>query len=260
MKDLFTLYRAVTEANVPAHIARNVHLDDLILHFLLNHPGFPSLASAVAYYFDDGAKSGRKLTELLDELEVGRGGSPSLLEFASGYGCVTRHLKGALPAVSLTSCDIHPAAVQFITEELGTAAVVSHRVPEQLALPQRYDVVFALSFYSHMPRETWGRWIRAHLSALTDTGILIFTTHGLLSAPHLGGPSVPADGFWFRADSEQKDLPVADYGLSLVTREFVERELQKVAGAPVDLFRQGFWWEHQDLYVVRRAACRAKLA
>jgi SAM-dependent methyltransferase len=260
MKDLFTLYQAVTDANVPVHVARNVHLNDMILHFLLDHPGFPTPASAVAHYFDDGAKSGRILAGLLDELQVGRNGSPSLLEFASGYGRVTRHLKDALPSASVTSCDIHPDAVQFIKEVLETTAVVSHRVPEQLALPQRYDVVFALSFYSHMPRETWGRWIRAHLSALTDTGILIFTTHGLLSAPLFGGPHIPADGFWFRADSEQKDLPVADYGSTLVTREYVERELQNVAGASVEQFRQGFWWTHQDLYVVRRAACRAMLA
>ena len=101
MKDLFTLYREVTEANVPVHVARNVHLNDLILHFLLDHPGFPSLASAVACYFDDGAKSGRILAGLLDELQVGQSGSPSLLEFASGYGCVTRHLKDAIPSVSV---------------------------------------------------------------------------------------------------------------------------------------------------------------
>jgi hypothetical protein len=236
--DPVTLDPAIAQT-IPPEIVRSVHRDDLIFQFIITHPSFPDSASAVTYYFKDGANSSRKLAALFDELDIRT--DASLLEFASGYGCVTRHLKSALPSLAVTACDIHPEAVWFIRNELGTPAILSHRVPERLSLPQRYAVVFALSFYSHMPRETWGRWIRAHLSALTEAGILIFTTHGALSAPHLGNPEIPADGFWFRAQSEQRDLPVEDYGLTLVTREFVEREIDEVAGASGALNEQGFW-------------------
>lgn len=177
------------------------------MHFLLNHPAFSDLAAAVEYYFTDGRRSAARLAALIAELGIGRRGSIALLERASGCGCVTRHLPDALSAASVTACDIHPQAVAFIEQELGTPALLSDRVPEQLQLPRRNDVVFVLSFYSHMPRETWSRWIRARVRLLEPDGVLIFTTHGQRSLPHLGSPEVPADGFWFAPRSEQPDLP-----------------------------------------------------
>lgn len=256
LKDLFSIYRTIAATPGAAGVVGNVHMDDHILRFLLDHPSFPDLASRLAYYFDDGRRSANRLAELLAELGFDRAAPLSLLEFASGYGCVTRHLRAALPCASINACDIHEQAVAFIEQELGVTAFRSNRVPEDLRLPRRYDVVFALSFYSHMPRETWTRWIRAHVNVLEASGVLIFTTHGRLSLPHLGSPVIPEDGFWFTQSSEQRDLDTRDYGLTAVTREFAEREIAAAVGGRIDVYREGYWWEHQDLYVVRRDSCR----
>jgi hypothetical protein len=106
-----------------------------------------------------------------------------------------------------------------------------------------------------MPRETWSRWISAHVNALEPHGVLIFTTHGHKSLPHLGSPEIAEDGFWFAPCSEQSDLSTADYGQTVVTREFVDRALADAVGGSVAFYREAYWWEHQDLYVVRRDAC-----
>jgi SAM-dependent methyltransferase len=255
IKDLYHLQRAVADAPAAVGVVGNLHLDDHLLHYVLNHPAFPDLASSVERYFSDGRRSALKLARLIEELGLGAGRPISLLEFASGYGRVTRHLRGVLPNASIAACDIHDPAVAFIEQELGVSAFRSDSVPEQWRVPRRYDVVFALSFYSHMPRETWSRWIRAHVNVLEDHGVLIFTTHGRLSLHTLGSPEVPEDGFWFAPRSEQIDLDTADYGTTIVTRAFVEQAIADAVGGAVALYREGFWWKHQDLYVVRRDAC-----
>jgi hypothetical protein len=69
----------------------------------------------------------------------------ALLEFASGFGCVTRHLKKALPRSTIAACDIQPAAIRFLRERIDTEAIQSNAVPEQLNVGRMFDVVFALS-------------------------------------------------------------------------------------------------------------------
>lgn len=83
-------------------------------------------------------------------------------------------------------------------------------------------------------------------------GALIFTTQGRHSAKYFGEPELDADGFWFLADTEQKDLDVATYGQTIVSETFVRREIKKVLGRPADIVREGYWWGHQDCYVVRK--------
>ena len=40
--------------------------------------------------------------------------------------------------------------------------------------------------------------------------------------------------------------------MTIVTREFVEHEVKRCTGRPIRLYREAFWWEHQDLYVIAR--------
>jgi hypothetical protein len=66
------------------------HEKDFIYQFVVRR--FRAIKPAVDYYFDDGARSAGQLATIIDQLQIGK--QPvSLLEFASGYGCVTRHLK-----------------------------------------------------------------------------------------------------------------------------------------------------------------------
>jgi len=249
---LFT--REMLQQNIEAarrHGVESVcHPDDFIYEFIIRHPGFGGIRKSADYYFNDGARSADKLADLLAELHVDR--RPiRLLEFASGYGCVTRHLKKN-PALSLVACDIHPQAIEFLKTRLGVRAHLSAHSPEDLSLDESFDVVFALSFFSHMPRATWGRWLQVLFSHVSPGGHLIFTTHGLTSLASHHNPEIPPDGFWFVADSEQRDLDTAEYGSTIVTPEFVRREVRSRTGEDVLDHRQGFWWEIQDLWVVKK--------
>jgi hypothetical protein len=229
-----------------------IHPDDFIFHFLFDNPTFQSKEMAIEYYFDDGFSSAQKLLSVLKEI-CGFDGEEklSLLEFASGYGCVTRHIRNVIPFSITTACDIHQEAIQFIREKLETEAVLSASRPEDLHLNRAFDVVFALSFFSHMPKATWTRWFNTLLSKVKKGGFFIFTTQGWLSRKYFGFPEFDNDGFWFAKDSEQKDLDTADYGSTVVTPSFVFQQAAQNPDGGIVLFREGYWWKHQDLFIVK---------
>lgn len=234
------------------NVASVVHPNDFIFKFLLGNPVFQNLEPAVAYYFDDGARSAAKLKELLQDICGWKGEPFNLLEFASGYGCVTRHLHNVLPEATVTSCDIHTEAVKFLADYLSVKTLISDSQPEKLAANDDYDIVFALSFFSHMPVTTWTQWFDSLLSRVKPGGYLIFTTHGWLSRRHFAYPQFNKDGFWFRQDSEQKDLDTAEYGQAVVEPRFVFHEAAKNSSGRIVNFQEAFWWTHQDVYIVKR--------
>jgi cyclopropane fatty-acyl-phospholipid synthase-like methyltransferase len=228
---------------IPSGSSRAIHPEDFIFQYLLKP------RAAVTEYFRTGLESVGKLSAVMAET-LPYWQTASLLEFASGYGCVSRHVAQIMPRVDMTCCDIHEAAVSFLRDELRVKAELSHRVPEKLELGRQFDAVFALSFFSHMPHATWGRWLKTLVDHTSPNGVVIFTTHGAVSAGHLN--VTPIDGYWFGSHSEQEDLDAADYGTAVTTREYVDRQISRIPDAALEIFREAFWWGHQDLYVIRK--------
>jgi len=228
----------------------------MIWRFILHHRNYPTPEAAVRHYFSDGAESARKLEGIVREHlpSVVSNRKVSILEFASGYGMVTRHL-GIMPSqAKLVACDIHQQAVDFIRERLQQIAVMSRHLPEEVSFDESFDVVFALSFFSHIPEVTFTRWLAALFAAVSPGGILVFTTHGLISRVLFGDITLSDSGFWFRPHSEQSDLDPIEYGSTVTTPAYVVAQLAQVTGASLAEFRRGFWWTHQDLYIVNRPA------
>ena len=152
------------------------------------------------------------------------------------------------------SCDIHEAAVDFARDRLQLPAILSASNPDQLAFDRKFAVVFALSFFSHMPHATWGRWFRKLLDATADRGLLIFTTHGRQSGKFFDNPLLDANGYWFRPESEQKDLSSDEYGSTIVAPRYVFSCFATSPGANPVFFQEGLWFNHQDTYVVQRCS------
>jgi SAM-dependent methyltransferase len=220
---------------------------DHIFWFLHGHPRIG--ASAADHYFSDGLDCAVKLRALIEEqLSVA---SVSILEFASGYGRVTRHLPNVLPEATCTACDIHEAAVRFISR-FGVEAVRSCEVPEEFDLGRSFDVVFALSFFSHAPPSTWTRWLRRLADHTANGGLTIFTTHGERSRPLVAPGSRPSGDFVYLPYSEQLDLPTEQYGTALTPLPFVYAQVAALETSRLTKFEEGFWWGHQDVYVMRR--------
>jgi SAM-dependent methyltransferase len=235
----------------------DVHPADHIFWFILNLPYFQDKAEAVRGYFSNGNESARKLKTILADLIPTR--DVSMLEFASGYGCVTRHLRHEIPNLDVTACDIHPAAVDFIRNVLGVKCELSDSAPEGLALGKLFQVVFALSFFSHMPDRTWRRWLDRLAAHTEPGGFIIFTTHGLRSAKMMKVTNLGGNNIWFNPQSEQDDLDTAEYGTTITSFDYVYAQISSIPDVRLVGFQEGFWWGHQDVYTLQKGCGHVNL-
>ena len=173
-----------------------------------------------------------------------------ILDFASGYGCVARHLKIQFPDSKIQTCDIHAEAVAFNTEVLKLESYQSSVTPEDVRLPCQ-DVIICLSFFSHMPKKTFSRWLKQLVSHLSPQGVLIFTAHGHVSHTCGGVQDIEVDqeGFGFKEKSEQQDLSVTDYGLTVAYPSYVLSVMGGLSDVRLARFQEGLWWRMQDAYM-----------
>ena len=233
-------------------VSAAVHPKDFTYWFVATHE-LHTPETGINHYFHDGGRSARQLAELIASLGHSPQEPVKLLEFASGYGCVTRHLLKN-PWLDVLSSDIHSEAMDLIANELGGKTWLSAHVPEEFSAPEKYDVVFALSFFSHMPKSSFGRWLKVLSNCLKPSGHLIFTTHGLKKCSCFGitPEDIPADGIWYQSWSEYKDLDTGEYGMTITTPDFIIGEIHRVLHSPIAVYRHGYWWGDQDLWVVER--------
>jgi hypothetical protein len=256
---IFDLVESTPEAlNVACSLGINpaISAKDFIYQFQLKRMGSDPLKGMSQYYRVGRYSALLFKDEVVPEilrLRVQRGYPreiTTLLDFASGYGAVARHFGQVLPELRITTCDIHGDAVEFNRSVLGLDSVRSSSDPTDLDVG-KYDVIIALSFFSHMPEDTFRRWLIALSEALTKGGALVFTTRGEVS--HRNSPAgVVLDkqsGFGFRPISEQHDLDKAQYGLTVSFIRFVEAAVRDCVDMRLAVFREGIWWNHQDMYV-----------
>jgi hypothetical protein len=161
-----------------------------------------------------------------------------------------------MPGTQWTSSDVHPQAVNFAKDMLDLDSFVSPTRPEEWTTKRTFEVVFALSFFSHIPDATFRRWIERLFGSVERGGLLIFTTHGAVSARNMKANGLNADfdrsGYYWSPQSDQRDLDAKDYGTSAVTFDYVHNALRALPNFELIRFQQAFWWAHQDVYVVRK--------
>lgn len=240
-------------------VSANIHAEDFLLKFNVDRAGGDADKGA-AIYLQLGKYSADLLrTDVVEEakrIQQRRNITwepRAILDFASGYGCVARHLPKTFPDSSIEVCDIHPQAVDFCAREFGIGGFVSRADPKDFNTVRKHDFVFALSFFSHMPKRSFLPWLSWLRQQITEGGIVAFTARGD-AATIISGVAIPKDSdeFGFIAKSEQGDLDGNQYGLALSPYPFVLRQLE-AASLQLLFFRQCVWWRTQDLYV-----CTAK--
>jgi SAM-dependent methyltransferase len=242
---------AARDAAVVFDVAPAIHQNDHLFAYCLRQS--PTLENCVNNYFSGGFHDAKKVKDLVDKIGLAPGAK--VLEFAAGYGRVTRHLRRHMPELELLASDIHKEAGEFIGDQIGVPSIVSHTDPEKFRSPESFDLIFVLSLFSHLPERTFGAWIQALASSLKPGGFLMFTTHGEFAASlhkGLADPVDPLTGFGFLPQSEQEDLSVEDYGTSIVFPHYVIAKCRNL-GLRLHLFESGTWFGLQDGWVFKVA-------
>lgn len=234
-----------------AGVCRAIDARDEMLAFALDYHG-ESRDLALVSYFRSGLAAFDALRQLLEwrfgSLErVGR-----VLDFASGFGRMTRFLVTALPADRVWVSEIQAGAARFQKRWLGVGVVPAAAAPEAFACERRFSAIFAASFFSHLPQPAFRTWLERLWSRVEPGGFLAFSTHG--EEVMLPGRTMPASGFYFEEMSESDALDKSSYGSSWASEGFVRRTAEETLGGDIVVHRlaRGLW-HFQDLYVVTEA-------
>lgn len=196
--------------------------------------------AAVSNYFQNGFEQ----FQLVRHIAAWRGHPRAMLDFASGYGRLTRFLVHERLADAVTVSDILPGGMEFQAAQFGVETILSTTLPEQFPATRRYDLIFVASLFTHLPPATFTAWLRKLAALLEDDGLLIFSVHDESIAP------VAVDGIAFESYSESRVLDGNEYGSTWVTEAYVRGQVAAIdpAFACVRLPRALSDW--QDVYVI----------
>ncbi|HBL29946.1 MAG TPA: hypothetical protein DD490_24165 [Acidobacteria bacterium] len=237
---LLALFEDLTRQGVNVEIYENDEMFQ-VLYWSQN----ANRESAVASYLG----SGRTIWQALRSVLLWRFGALDrigrVLDFAAGFGRVTRFLVREIPPDRIWVSDLQPEALIAQKEEHGVHTLASAEDPAELELPGRFDAVLVSSLFTHLPPHRFAEWLAKLAGLVSPGGVLALSVH---DAGMLDGP--PAS-ITFRPTSESQQLPGESYGTTWVSEAFVRATVAEVLGASWQVLRlpRGLA-SLQDLYVL----------
>jgi hypothetical protein len=211
---------------------------------------------------------GRRIFDNVRQLLEWRFGStaqcPSFVDFAAGFGRLTRYLVQAMPVDRVFTTEINASAVHFQREQFGVTAVQSYFEPEKFKADQTFACVYAGSLFTHLPERRQVPWLVKLLELVDVTdGMLVvsYLDESALDPNVVVGPK----GFIFGQQSEIPALSSSEYGHCWASEGFVRASINRAAvtaGWPTPVIHRiprGLCG-HQDLYVVTRPDQRSTVA
>jgi SAM-dependent methyltransferase len=144
-------------------------------------------------------------------LTAGKAEIGSILDFGSGYGRTLRTFKAAFPDASLTASDINREAVDFCARVFGATPVYSSRDPADIEIEPGFDLIVCNSFFTHVDRDGWSRFLPFLESLLAPGGIFVFTTAGRRAAGRVRDEPHRLLLGWLREDEETRAGFLADW-------------------------------------------------
>lgn len=194
-----------------------------------------------------------------------------ILDFPSGSGRVTRHMRAYFPEAVIGACDLYKGHVDFCVQNFGATAIMSKENLDDLNVGADWDLIFCGSLLTHLPPELFWKAIDFMSRSLSPTGIAIITLEGRRSeyiqaskwhivAPHLF-ESVTAtlepEGFGYvdyDHTNRMKDKfdKQSSYGATFARPWWTMKGLTRRLDVRVLSYTEGAWNDHQDVLVIGR--------
>lgn len=224
-----------------------IHPRDEIFQYFAGHE---SAGNPFREYLSDGWRSMVELMTILERVNRPLLQLNSVLEFAAGFGRFTRHLAKAIPG-KLTCSDVQAESVDFLKSSFSVDGFYSSHEPDTLHFPAQYDLVFALSMFTHVPLEMWGPWLRCLWRGVAPGGLLIVSIHSEDAAKKMG-VVFSARGDHFIRSSESTSLDSAVYGTTFTTAQCALGALQDALNTSVMSHEKIAFWIGQDALVIQK--------
>jgi SAM-dependent methyltransferase len=138
-----------------------------------------------------GAEAAQTIRAVLGRHGVVLEDCDALLDFGCGSGRVARHWKD-LSGPEVHGCDANPELVRWCQENLPfLQARVSGLEPPLPYEADSFDVLYALSVFTHLPEAIQRPWLEELQRVLRPGGHVFFTTHG--------------EAYLYRLDDEERE-------------------------------------------------------
>jgi len=246
VSDMFLTHYLHALLGAHESVSTVMHNDDEMFIYTLRHSR--DRDQAVRHYMRTGKEFLDGVNQVVKWRFGGFGGLDSFLDFACGYGRFTRFLVNKLSAERVWVSDISAAAVRFQEDQFHVHGVVSALQPNNVSFGRRFDCVFVLSLFTHLPEATFITWLQKLYSLMNEDGVLIFTVHDESLRTDL---KMPESGFCFEEDSEIDTISKQDYGTTYVSEAFVRAAIMQATDGRGSYRRipRGVA-RHQDMYIV----------
>ena len=225
----------------------------------------------VPHYFSVGSDAIRIIVHAL----LGNFRSPprSILDFPSGSGRVTRHLRSFFPDAEIVACDLYHYHIVFCQKVLGVQGVLSRENISEIDFGRKFDLILCGSLLTHLPEAMFSNTINLMARSLSDEGVAVVTLHGRRSEyiqAHLwkyiddrlfdiAADGVRRRGFGYvdyQHDFKQTFDKQAQYGVALVRPHWVLRGLEDRPDIRVLSYVENDWDDHQDVLIFGRPGVR----
>ena len=183
-----------------------------------------------------------------------------ILDFPCGGGRVTRHLVKFFPDSDISASDIEREKQAFVVSRYGAKPV---DCPPNFTtpLPEKYDLIFVGSLFTHLDAGLFGRALDFFLDGLSSHGILVMTLHGRYTATALSaGRAHPrmlgtVDMFrraGFSYVEQERTRYGVSYGTSFSAPSWVASLIERRAHATLLAYKERAWDNHQDALILQK--------
>jgi SAM-dependent methyltransferase len=181
----------------------------------------------------------------------------SILDFGCGCGRVLRWLAARAPAARWVGTDIDAAAVRWCAQNLTCASFsVNGGLPPLAYRPESFDLVCAISVFSHLNEYFQFFWLNELRRILRPGGILLASLHGRYCLNDLPADLIAAierSGMVFLASGAWREIFPDWYQVAFHTQAYVEQCYARYFDV-LDYLPSGMNGV-QDLVVLRRRGC-----
>lgn len=204
---------------------------------------------ALWWYFKSGLMSFETIQKIVAASQRRFEDVGSFLDFACGYGRVSRFLVQVMDPQKIWVSDIYQDAVRFQERCFGVNGFFSRTEPSEVRFPGKFEIVYVGSLFSHLPAARFEEWLIRLYGLLEDEGVLILSTHSEKAIP----PGVPfaEDGFTFIPFSESRSLSKEEYGSTYVRKDWFERLASRLGMTNLTCMAEELC-EQQDIYVLSK--------